>query len=716
MNKNILTVPLALSMATTGVAQERLAQMEQQASEIIAKMTLEEKFAQLMNETPGIPRLGIEPYDWWNEGLHGVGRDGRATVFPQPIGLGASFDAEMVREIGDAIATEARAKYIVARRNKNYSRYTGLTFWSPNVNIFRDPRWGRGMETWGEDPFLTGTMGTAFVRGMQGDDPVYLKVAACGKHFAVHSGPEATRHSVNVEPSKRDLWETYLPAFEMLVKEGKVETIMGAYNRVYGESASGSKFLLTDVLRQQWGFKGHIVSDCGAVTDIHGGHQLAKTAAEACAIAIKAGLNVECGSSFRAMKEALDRQLLTVDDIDRALMPLMMTRLKLGILQPDPACPYNHVGEEVIGSKEHIALARKAAVESMVLLKNEGGVLPIDKNIHTLFVTGAGAADAFWLMGNYFGISDRYCTYLQGIVSKVSNGTAVNYRPGVLESSPTRNRINWAVDEAAGAEKTIIVMGNNGNLEGEEGEAIDSEWGDRENISIPESQMHFLRQICARKKSGIIVVLTGGSPVDVREVCRLADAVVMAWYPGQEGGYALGDLLFGDENFSGRLPVTFPEDGDRLPAFDDYSMQGRTYKYMSDNIYFPFGFGLSYGRVGYDNLVVKADKKAGATVTVTLKNDGQQAVAETPQVYVSAPGAGVSAPLQQLVAFRRVQLEPGQSVDVTFDVPVDRLMTVQDDGSRKLLKGEYTISVASAAPCRRSTELGVSVLSSQVKL
>ena len=716
MNKNILTVPLALSMATTGLAQERLAQMEQQASEIIAKMTLEEKFAQLMNETPGIPRLGIEPYDWWNEGLHGVGRDGRATVFPQPIGLGASFDAEMVREIGDAIATEARAKYIVARRNKNYSRYTGLTFWSPNVNIFRDPRWGRGMETWGEDPFLTGTMGTAFVRGMQGDDPVYLKVAACGKHFAVHSGPEATRHSVNVEPSKRDLWETYLPAFEMLVKEGRVETIMGAYNRVYGESASGSKFLLTDVLRQQWGFKGHVVSDCGAVTDIHGGHRLAKTAAEACAIAIKAGLNVECGSSFRAMKEALDRQLLTVDDIDRALMPLMMTRLKLGILQPDPACPYNHVGEEVIGSKEHIALARKAAVESMVLLKNEGGVLPIDKNIHTLFVAGAGAADAFWLMGNYFGISDRYCTYLQGIVSKVSNGTAVNYRPGVLENMATRNRINWAVDEAAGAEKTIIVMGNNGNLEGEEGEAIDSERGDRDNIRIPESQMNFLRQVCALKKSGIIVVLTGGSPVDVREVCRLADAVVMAWYPGQEGGDALGDLLFGDENFSGRLPVTFPEDGDRLPPFEDYSMQGRTYKYMTDNIYFPFGFGLSYGRVGYDNLVVKADKKTGASVTVTLKNNGTKAVAETPQVYLSAPGAGVSAPLQQLVAFRRVQLEPGQSLDVTFDIPLERLKTVQEDGTRKLLKGEYTVTVASAAPCRRSVELGVSVLSSQVKL
>ena len=414
MKKNILLATL-MAATTIAMAQERLTALEHEADEIISQMTLEEKFSQLMNETPGIPRLGIEPYDWWNEGLHGVGRSGRATVFPQPIGLAATFNPDIVKEIGDAIATEARAKYAVARRNKNYSRYTGLTFWSPNVNIFRDPRWGRGMETWGEDPFLTGTMGTAFVSGMQGDDPVYLKVAACAKHYAVHSGPEATRHHANVEPSKHDLWETYLPAFEMLVKQGKVEIVMGAYNRVYGESASGSKLLLTDILRKQWGFKGHIVSDCGAVTDIYNGHHIAKTEAEACAIAIKAGLNVECGTSFRALKDALSQQLLSEDDINRALKPLMMTRLKLGIIRHDPDCPYNQVGEEVVGSQKHIDLARQAAIESMVLLKNEGGVLPIAKDIHTLFVTGAGAADAFWLMGNYFGISDRYCTYLQGI-------------------------------------------------------------------------------------------------------------------------------------------------------------------------------------------------------------------------------------------------------------------------------------------------------------
>ena len=707
-----------LTMLTTAVsasAQEALSQLEQQATDIIKQMTLEEKFSQMMNETPGITRLGIEPYDWWNEALHGVARSGRATVFPQPIGMGATFDPDLVKEVGDAIATEGRAKYIVARKNKNYARYTGLTFWSPNINIFRDPRWGRGMETYGEDPYLTGTMGTAFVQGIQGDDPVYLKAAACGKHYAVHSGPEATRHSVNVEPSKRDLWETYLPAFKMLVEKGKVEIIMGAYNRVYGESASGSKFLLTDILRNQWGFKGHIVSDCGAVTDIYSGHKIAKTEAEACAIAIKAGLNVECGTTFKALKTALDEQLLTEADIDKALMPLMMTRLKLGLLKPDKQCPYNEMDESVIGSEKHIALARKVAEESMVLLKNDG-VLPLKKDIKTLFVTGAGAADAFWLMGNYFGISDRYCTYLQGIVSKVSNGTAVNYRPGVLESTPTRNKINWAVDEAAGADYTIVVMGNNGNLEGEEGEAIDSERGDRDGISLPESQMKFLRDIYALKKSGIIVVLTGGSPVDVREISQMADAIIMAWYPGQEGGYALGDLIFGDANFSGKLPVTFPADGKLLPDFEDYSMKGRTYKYMTDNIFYPFGFGLNYGKVEYGDLKVFANKKTGATVSVTLTNNSSWSITEIPQVYVSAPGAGVSAPLQQLASFQRVTVEPGKSVEVRFDVPVERLMTVQEDGSSKLVRGEYVFTVANAAPSMRNEELGVSALSAKVKM
>ena len=713
---------LALFCVALSVSSHTMEQLEQQAKELIGQMTLQEKFSQMMNETPGIKRLGIEPYDWWNEGLHGVGRAGRATVFPQPIGLAATFHPALIEQIGDAIATEARAKYNIARQNHNYARYTGLTFWSPNINILRDPRWGRGMETWGEDPFLTGTMGAAFVRGMQGSDPVYLKVAACAKHLAVHSGPESTRHSANVEPSLRDLWETYLPAFRMLVQDAKVEAVMSSYNRVYKDAASGSKFLLTDVVRNKWGFKGHIVSDCGAVEDIWKGHALVKTPAEACAIAVKAGLNIECGTTFQALQDALNQGLLTEADIDNALLPLMMTRLRLGIIHPDADCPYNHTDPAVVASPEHISLARQSAVESMVLLKNNGA-LPLQKDIHTLYVTGAGAADAFWLMGNYFGISDRYSTYLQGVVSKVSDGTAVNYRPGVMESAPTRNKMNWAVSEAAGADACVLVMGINGNIEGEEGEAIDSERGDRTDLRIPESQMNYLRQICDRRKhhphNKLIVVLTGGSPMDLREVCQLADAVVMAWYPGQEGGLALGDLLFGDANFSGHLPVTFPADGDKLPAFDDYSMKGRTYKYMTDNILFPFGYGLNYGHVAYSNLQVKTGKgglKKGAQLSVTLQNDSDWEVSELVQVYVSAPGAGTTAPLQQLVAFQRVTVKPHSTADVAFDVAPERLMTVGEDGESRLTRGVYTFTVSNAAPSPRSAALGVSTLTATAKL
>ena len=592
-------------------------EMVQKAKSIISQLTLDEKISQLTQDAKGIDRLGIKPYYWLNEALHGVGRDGRATVFPQPINLGATFDPKIVHQIGDAIATEGRAKFIVAQRQKNYSMYAGLTFWAPNVNIFRDPRWGRGMETYGEDPFLTGTLGTAFVKGMQGDDPFYLKAAACGKHFAVHSGPERTRHTANVEPTKRDLYETYLPAFKMLVQKGKVESIMGAYQRLYGESCSGSKYLLTDILRKDWGFKGHVVSDCGAVTDMYEGHKLVKSEAEAVAFAIKAGLNLECGNSMRTMKDAIQQKLITEKDLDKALLPLMMTRLKLGILQPDAACPYNEFPESVIGSEANRKIAEQAAEESMVLLKNNG-VLPIAKDIRTLFVTGPGATDAYYLMGNYFGLSNRYSTYLEGIVGKVSNGTSVNYKQGFMQVFKNLNDVNWSVSESRGAEVSILIMGNSGNTEGEEGDAIASaDRGDRVNLRLPDSQMEYLRQVSKDRANKLVVVLTGGSPIDVKEITELADAVVMAWYPGQEGGVALANLLFGDANFSGRLPVTFPESTDRLPAFDDYSMKGRTYKYMTDNILYPFGYGLSYSKVTYSNAAVtKMPTKSGAGLLV----------------------------------------------------------------------------------------------------
>ena len=717
--KKIFFISFALvSVIFTFAQSKKEKEMIQKAKSIISQLTLDEKISQLTQDAKGIDRLGIKPYYWLNEALHGVGRDGRATVFPQPISLGATFDPEIVQQIGDAIATEGRAKFIVAQRQKNYSMYAGLTFWAPNVNIFRDPRWGRGMETYGEDPFLTGVLGTAFVKGMQGNDPFYLKAAACGKHFAVHSGPERTRHTANVEPTKHDLYETYLPAFKMLVQQGKVESIMGAYQRLYGESCSGSKYLLTDILRKDWGFKGHVVSDCGAVTDMYEGHKLVKSEAEAVAFAIKAGLNLECGNSMWTMKDALKQKLITEKDLDKALLPLMMTRLKLGILQPDAACPYNEFPESVIGSIDNRNIAQRAAEESMVLLKNDG-VLPIAKDIRTLFVTGPGATDAYYLMGNYFGLSDRYSTYLEGIVGKVSNGTSVNYKQGFMQVFKNLNDVNWSVSESRGAEVSIIIMGNSGNTEGEEGDAIaSSERGDRVDLRLPEPQMQYLREVSKDRTNKLVVVLTGGSPIDVKEIAELADAVVMAWYPGQEGGVALANLLFGDANFSGRLPVTFPETTDKLPSFDDYSMKGRTYKYMTDNILYPFGYGLSYGKVAYGNATVTKlpTKHSPMTVSVDLSNDGNMPIDEVVQVYLSTPSAGVTSPIESLVAFKRVKIAPHATVTTDFEIPVERLETVQEDGTSKLLKGEYRVMISGAAPCNRSKELGVSCSTATFKL
>lgn len=685
-------------------------QMQQKAQQVISQMTVDEKISQMMNDAPGIERLGIKPYNWWSEGLHGVGRNGRATVFPQPIGLGATFDPALVQQIGAAISTEGRAKFNVAQKMNNYSIYAGLTYWSPNVNIFRDPRWGRGMETYGEDPYLSGTIGAAYVKGMQGDDPFYLRAAACGKHYAVHSGPEKDRHSFDVNPSKKDLFETYLPAFKMLVQQGHVEAIMGAYNRVYGESASGSKLLLLDILRKDWGFKGHVVSDCGAVTDIFTGHNIAKSHAEASAIAVKNGLNLECGGSFKALKEALEQNLLTEADLDNALMPLMMTRIKLGILFPDSQCPYNNIPESVVACDAHAAIAREAAQKSMVLLKNDNA-LPINKEIKTMYVIGPYATDAFVLMGNYFGVSNRYSTYLQGIVDKVSGGTSINYKLGFLPTTPNINDMDWALGEARGAEVCVIVMGNSGATEGEEGDAIASTArGDRDHISLPPHQMEFLRKVCKDNKNKVVTILTGGSPIDVKEISELSDAVVMAWYPGQEGGFALGDLLFGDANFSGRLPITFPLSVDALPAFDDYSMNGRTYKYMDNNIMYPFGYGLTYGKVVYSDVKMLTPKYKGKEplqMQAALRNESDCEVEEVMQIYLSAPDAGQNTPIETLVGYKRVKLQPNSSQVVDFTIQPEALKMVQEDGTLKLLKGDYVITVSGAAPGARSQELGV---------
>ena len=720
----ILSVIAGLFLTAGAFAQEsKESAMHKKAADVIAQMTLDEKISLMMNSTPGVERLGIKPYDWWNEALHGVARNGRATVFPEPIGLGATFNPGLIWAIGNAVSDEGRAKFDIARAAQNYGRYTGLTFWAPNVNIFRDPRWGRGMETYGEDPYLTGTLGTSYVKGIQGSDPFYLKAGACAKHFAVHSGPESTRHSYNAVPSQKDLYETYLPAFERLVKEGKVEVVMGAYNRVFGDSASGSKFLLTDILRDSWGFNGHVVSDCGAIDDIYGGHHIAQDAAAASAIAIKTGLNLECGSSFVSLKTAIQRGLLTEADIDKALEPLIMTQLKLGILFDDPDCPYYGISSSVIASPSHYALARDAAAESMVLLKNADNLLPLRKDIHNVYVTGTAATDTYSMMGNYFGISDHYSTYLQGIAAHVSNETNINYKAAyTIVPARDANPGNYATAQAASADYTFMFLGNNGTTEGEESDAISSPAiGDRLSIDLPENQMTFFRQVQRLRtpNNKLIVIITGGSPVNLQEIAAGADAVIMAWYPGQEGGDALAELLFGDRNFSGRLPITFPISSDELPAFDDYTMKGRTYKYMEGNTMYPFGYGLSYGSVNYGELKLNTKSpKLGSPVEVEIPvtNNGNVARAETVQLYVSTPNAGAGAPFSQLKAFEKITLNPGETRTLRFTITPEQMKEFQEDGSAQLLKGSYKITVGAAAPTPRSEELGVALKSVSFKL
>ncbi len=690
--------------------------MDERAESLINAMTVEEKIGQLMNASPGIPRLGIKPYDWWNECLHGVARNGRATVFPQAIALAATFDEALIKDISTAISDEARAKFNVAQSIENYSQYAGLTFWTPNVNIFRDPRWGRGQETYGEDPFLTSRIGVSFVKGLQGDNPDYLKAAACAKHYVVHSGPEALRHEFNAVVSKKDLWETYMPAFKALVTEAKVETVMGAYNRTNGEACCASPYLLTEVLRNQWNFDGHIVSDCWAIQDIYKDHKLCETPEQAAAMSIKAGLNLNCGDTFEYLPQALEQGLLTEDDLNEALRPLVRSKLRLGLLDPVEANPYNSISTDVVAGEKHVQLARKAAQNAIVLVKNDG-VLPLKKDIKTLYVTGPQAANAEVLLGNYFGVSENTVNILDGIVGQVSLGTTINYKYGVLPHGENVNPIDWTTNEAKSADACIAVMGISGLIEGEEGESLASPYkGDREDIGLPQHQVDFLKKIKKDSDKPLIVLITGGSPIAIPEVYDFADAVLYVWYPGQEGGNAVADIIFGNVAPSGRLPFTVPYSVADLPPYEDYDMKGRTYRYMEKEPQFPFGFGLTYTDFAYSDISTVVPKKGNVTVSFTVKNTGDHEADEVTQLYVSSPMAGKGDPFYALRGFKRVHLAPGASTKVEFELPREAFAQINEEGEPVMRKGEYKITVGGASPGARSRALGsAEMLTAQVK-
>jgi beta-glucosidase len=848
---------------------------EERAADLVSRMTLEEKVAQLQNDAPAIARLDVPAYEWWNEALHGVARAGAATVFPQAIGMASTFDPSLMTRVATVISDEARAKHHDYAARGQRKRYQGLTFWSPNINIFRDPRWGRGQETYGEDPFLTSRIGVAFVKAMQGDDPKYRKVDATAKHYVVHSGPEADRHHFDVHPTDRDLWETYMPAFRALVQEGQVASVMGAYNRVNGESASASHWLLTDVLRNQWGFKGYVVSDCDSVEDVWKWHKIVATQEEAAALGVKSGDEVNCGRTYGALFNAVNMGLITEAEVDVALRRAFLTRFQLGMFDPPSQVKWARIPYSVNQSAGHDALSREVAQKSLVLLKNDG-ILPLSKKLKTIAVIGPTADEIMSLLGNYYGTPAAPMTVLQGIRAAVGPNTKVLYSRGTdlvegraeprtapliepaylrpeagsaqqglkgeyfrgkdLAGAPVLTRVDprvafrwdrgsptdtlvaqgelkpdgalgadeysirwtgkllppvtgkyelvvgandgfrllidgkvvndgwepqqrvtsksafidleadksydltleyfeadrdaeirlaWRLpgakapeDEALAAAKAsdviVFVGGLTGDVEGEEMRVSYPGFagGDRTDLRLPQGQQKLLEALQATGKP-VVLVLTGGSALAVDWAQAKLPAILMAWYPGQRGGNAVADVLFGDVSPSGRLPVTFYKADEKLPDFADYSMKNRTYRYFEGQPLYAFGHGLSYTKFAYSGLKLDQAKLAPdgrATATVTVKNVGKRAGDEIVQLYLKPVGPKRTRALKDLRGMERVSLQPGQSRQVTFTVQPARDLTIFDEATKAYAvdPGVFELQVgASSADIRARTTFSV---------
>lgn len=690
------------------------------ATELVSKMTLEEKASQLKFDSPAIDRLGVPEYNWWNEALHGVARAGTATMFPQSIALGATFDEDLLQEVGEVIATEGRAKYNMQSTRGDRDIYKGLTFWSPNVNIFRDPRWGRGHETYGEDPYLTSRMGVRFVKGVQGDGE-YLKAAACAKHFAVHSGPERERHFFDAIASRKDMEETYLPAFEACVTEANVEAIMGAYNRTNGEPCCAHEVLMNEYLRGKWGFNGHYVSDCWAIKDFHENHKVTETPEQSVKLALEMGCDVNCGCTYQRILDAVKQGILEEKYIDRSCIRLFATRFLLGLFDKTELddIPYDKVE-----CKEHIELSHRATKESVVMLKNNG-VLPLDKNVtKKVAVIGPNANNRTSLIGNYHGTSSRYITVLEGIQDELGDDGRVFYSEGChlwqdrIEFLSKEGQPDLLAEARAvcdEADVVVLVVGLDEILEGEEGDAGP---GDKVDLLFPRPQRILMDTVYSTGKPVILVNMCG-SAMDLREADEKAAAILQAWYPGARGGKDVADIIFGKVSPSGKLPLTFYESSDDLPDIKDYSMKNRTYRYFEGTPLYPFGFGLTYSDCFVTSMSVeKPDGEFdGVNVTVNVKNNGSVDTQEVVQVYIKDEEFELAVRNVSLCGFKRVSLKAGEEKTVTLKIGKRAFTSVDADGNRAIYSKKFTLYSALSQPDSRSEALtGHKALSESVQL
>lgn len=701
--------------------QDETLSFKERAKDLVDRMTVEECASQMLFEAAKIERLGVQSFNWWNEALHGAARSGMATVFPQAIGMASTFDVALLERIADVVSTEGRAKYNTFQKYEDYGIYKGITFWSPNVNIFRDPRWGRGQETYGEDPYLTGKLGAAYVRGLQGTDERYLKTAACAKHFAVHSGPEGMRHEFDAKATMQDMAETYLPAFRELVDAG-VEGVMGAYNRTNGEPCCGSKTLMVDLLREAWGFDGYFTSDCWAIADFHLHHCVTATPVESVALALKNGCDLNCGNTYAYILKALQEDKITEEEIRSSCVRLMTTRMKLGMF--DEKTPFDELDYTVIDCEAHRALNLEAARKSLVLLKNNG-ILPLKKEkLHNVAVIGPNADSVTPLNGNYHGTANEYHTVLKGIREALPD-VRVNYSKGCHLYEHKLEDPGYSGDCLAEvkaltdlADVVILVVGMDETIEGEEITGREGFTGDKKDLLLPQSQRDLIKTVCARKTPVVLVNMTG-SAIDFEEGCQ-ADAIIQAWYPGAMGGRAVSDLLFGEYSPSGKLPVTFYKNTNELPDFEDYSMENRTYKFFRGEPLYPFGYGLGYTSFAFTEMKTDRPKFGpGEAVTVSLKvkNKGAMEGDEVVQIYVRDEEASVRVPVHKLCGMKRVTLKPGEEQEISVTVERSCFAMIDEKGETVYEPGRFTLFAGGCQPDAYSRKLsGQEIASIEVEM